>query len=290
VALACGTRCSTGELIRCTIGSMRSLCALLVAACGSAVAPGGDASIDAGRDAGRDAHVVSIDAFVPNEDAGPPVPPSVLVFSRTQGFPHDSIPTGIEALRAVATERGWTFDATADSARITDSSLADVDVLVFLCTTGDMLDGDQQDALQRFIRAGGGWVGIHAAADAEYDWPWYGELVGAWFRAHPAIQEATLTVDTTNPITAHLPSTWSRTDEWYDFRRNPREFVTVLMTIDESTYTGGTMGSDHPMTWMREYDGGRSFYTELGHTSETYGDAGYRRMLANAIEWAAQSP
>ena len=137
-------------------------------------------------------------------------------------------------------------------------------------------------------KAGGGWVGIHAAADCEYDWPFYGELVGAWFARHPAIQPATYLVeDRGHPATAHLDATWMRTDEHYDFRRNPRPDVRVLMTIDESTYSGGGMGADHPVTWAHEVGAGRSFYTALGHTSESYEEPAFRALLGGAIEWAS---
>src|SRR5262245_55076739 len=193
----------------------------LLAGCAGAVA-----APDAGADAGARADAGAVDAFVPlpidaGQDAGP-MPIRVLLFTYTTGFRHDSIPDAISAFGELAAARGWQIDATEDPARFTDASLAAYDVVVFACTTGELLDGAQQDALTRWVQAGGGWVGVHAAADAEYDWPWYGELVGAWFLRHPAIQQATLTVDRGSPITAHLDATWIRTDEWYDFRTNPR--------------------------------------------------------------------
>lgn len=249
---------------------------------------------DAGRgDAGRgDAAVERRDAGPARDagtDAGPaPAPISVLVFSRTTGFRHASIADGVAALRELATDRGWRLDATEDASRISADGLSTVDVAVFLSTTGDPLDGAQQAALEAWVRGGGGWVGVHAAADAAYDWPFYGELVGAWFSRHPAIQDATLVIeDRDHPATAHLEATWRRRDEWYDFRTNPRPGVRVLMTIDESTYSGGDMGDDHPMTWVHEVDAGRSFYTALGHTAESYAEPDFRALLAGAVEWAA---
>jgi len=254
----------------------------------------------AGEDSG-----VAMDAGAPGDDAGPTDAgdgddgggpgedagagsPSVLVFSKTTGFRHGSISDGITALNELAADRGWRIDDTEDASRISTAGLADVDVLVFLSTTGDPLDDTQQAALESWVRGGGGWVGIHAAADCEYGWPWYQELVGAWFDRHPAIQGATLTVeDDGHPATSHLGATWTRTDEWYDFRRNPRPFVDVLITIDESTYSGGMMGADHPMTWHRTIDSGRSFYTAFGHTSATFSEPDFRTMLAEAVEWAA---
>jgi type 1 glutamine amidotransferase len=157
---------------------------------------------------------------------------------------------------------------------------------VFLSTTGDVLNATQQTAFQSYIASGKGYVGVHAAADTEYDWAWYGGLVGAYFLSHPAIQQATLRVeDRSNVMTSHLPADWPRTDEWYNYRTNPRANVRVLMRLDETTYTGGTMG-DHPITWCQNYGGGRSFYTGLGHTEASYTETNFTRMLLGAIQWA----
>ncbi|MBP2708702.1 carbohydrate-binding protein, partial [Microbispora sp. RL4-1S] len=137
------------------------------------------------------------------------------------------------------------------------------------------------------IDGGGGYVGVHSAADTEYDWPYYGQLMGAWFNNHPAIQQATVrTEDTTNPATAGLPSAWTRTDEWYNYRTNPRANVHVLQTLDESSYSGGNMG-DHPITWCHPQGSGRSFYTGLGHTNESYAETNFRNLLVGGIKYAA---
>ncbi|MCB9597996.1 MAG: ThuA domain-containing protein [Sandaracinaceae bacterium] len=247
--------------------------------------------VDAGTDASTAEDGGPVDAALETDaalaDSGPPAQLRVLVFSRTTAFRHDSITDGVAALRALATDRGWVLDATEDATRISASGLAEVDALVFLSTTGDPLDAAQEAALEAYVRGGGGWVGVHAAADCEYDWPFYGELVGAWFARHPAIQPATLRVeDRGHPATAHLDPTWMRTDEWYDFRSNPRVDVRVLMTIDEATYDGGGMGDDHPMTWAHDVGAGRSFYTALGHTAESYAEPAFRALLGGAIEWA----
>ena len=156
-------------------------------------------------------------------------------------------------------------------------------------TTGDPLDDAAQAQFEAWIAAGGNWVGVHSAADTEYNWPFYGQLVGAYFKQHPAIQQATVNVEVADhPATAGLPSPWVRTDEWYDFQTNPRATTTVLMTIDESTYTGGTMGADHPLVWAHATTGGgRAIYTEMGHTSESYADPLFRQHLVGAIRWAA---
>jgi type 1 glutamine amidotransferase len=217
-------------------------------------------------------------------------PLAVLVFSKTAAYRHDSIPNGIAALTNVATSSGWNLTATEDSSVFTDDALGALDVVVFLSTTGDVLDDTQQAAFERFIHAGKGWVGIHSASDTEYDWAFYGGLVGAYFREHPAIQQATLDIeDPSDPTMAGLPSPWTRTDEWYAFQTNPRPNVHVLITLDESSYSPGTasMGSDHPITWSHEYEGGRAFYTALGHTKESYSDPLFVGMLTRAVVWAA---
>jgi len=217
-------------------------------------------------------------------------PLGVLVFSRTQGFRHDSIPDGIDALVQAAPAQGWTLMATEDPTTFDAATLARVAVVVFLSTTGDVLDDEQQAAFESFVRAGGGFVGIHSATDTEYDWAFYGELVGAYFKEHPAIQSATVRVeDAAHTTMQGVPAEWTRTDEWYGFKANPRPSVHVLMTLDESSYDPGTssMGSDHPITWLHEYEGGRAFYTALGHTKESYSDPVFVGMLTRAIEWAA---
>ncbi|MBV6490783.1 MAG: ThuA domain-containing protein [Fimbriimonadaceae bacterium] len=214
---------------------------------------------------------------------------NVLVFSKTAAFRHDSIPEGQEMFRRMASAEGFNVSFTELSARFTDEALAQVDVLVFLLTTGDVLNDAQQGAMERFVRRGGGYLGIHAASDTEYDWPWYGKLVGAYFLSHPAIQKATLHIEQPDhPTVSRLPKTWVRTDEWYDFRSNPRSSVNVLMRIDEATYNGGRMGADHPVTWCHEFEGGRAWYTALGHTKESYSESEFVEMIRRALRWVAK--
>ncbi|HEV3204804.1 MAG TPA: ThuA domain-containing protein, partial [Gemmataceae bacterium] len=198
--------------------------------------------------------------------------PAVLVFSKTTGFRHDSIPDGIAAIQQLGQENGFDVDATEDSGVFTDETLSGYQAVIFLLTTGTVLDQDQKDAFERFIEAGNGYVGVHSASDTEYDWTWYGQLLGAYFSSHPAIQTADVDVEDHNHVsTWFLPDVWQRTDEWYNFRTNPRDSgVTVLATLDEMTYFGGTMGDDHPIMWYQEFDGGRSWYTAMGHTRESY--------------------
>ncbi|MBF9254208.1 ThuA domain-containing protein [Pontibacter sp. 172403-2] len=212
--------------------------------------------------------------------------PKVLVFSKTAGFHHASIPAGIAAIQKLGSENGFNVDTTTNAAFFNEDTLKQYSAVIFLSTTGDVLNNYQEADFERYIQAGGGFVGIHAATDTEYDWGWYGRLVGAYFNGHPKIQEAVLhVVDKENPATKHLPDPWKRTDEWYNFKQlNPEN--KVLLTIDESSYEGGTNGETHPMAWYKDYDGGRSFYTELGHTDESYQDPLYLKHILGGIQYA----
>ena len=192
--------------------------------------------------------------------------PRVLLFSHTAAFRHQSIPVARAAIVVLGRDQRLRVDTTEDVRYLTEDSLRQYAAVIFLNTTGELLERPAQVDLQRFIQAGGGFVGIHAAADAEYDWRWYGRLVGGYFDGHPAIQPAKLVVtDRDHRMTRHLPSTWERTDEWYNFKRLVPD-LEVLLSIDESSYRGGTNGARHPMTWMHAFDGGRAWYTALGHT------------------------
>jgi type 1 glutamine amidotransferase len=212
----------------------------------------------------------------------------VLVFSKTAAFRHSSIDDGVSALRGLGAANDFTVDATEDAKAFTSDNLAKYKAVVFLSTTGDVLDSAQQDAFEKYIRGGGGYVGVHAAADTEYGWPFYGKLVGAWFDSHPAQQNAEVKVeDRAHPATAHLGATWERLDEWYNYRTNPRSTAHVLASLDESSYSGGKMSGDHPITWCQNYEGGRSFYTGLGHTDESYAEPAFQKQLLGGIRWAA---
>ena len=211
-----------------------------------------------------------------------------LVFSKTVGFRHDSIPTGIQAIQNLGLAHDFEVTATEDASVFSEQGLAGFDVIIFLNTTGDVLSDDQQEAMEGFLESGKGFVGIHSAADTEYDWGWYEQVVGAFFDNHPAIQQAELFVeDRVHPATAHLPARWDRTDEWYAFRSNPRSDVHVLISLNEDSYSGGTMGEDHPWAWCREISGGRSFYTNGGHTSDSFSEPAFLDHLLGGIEWAA---
>ncbi|PRH77372.1 glycosyl hydrolase [Streptomyces solincola] len=212
----------------------------------------------------------------------------VLVFSRTAGYRHDSIPAGVAALKELGAGSDITVDATETAAQFTTANLARYDAVVFLSTTGDVLNDEQQRAFENYVATGGGYVGVHAAADTEYDWEFYGGLVGAHFASHPHVQQATVRVeDHQHPATAHLGDTWQRTDEWYDYRTNPRGQARVLAGLDETTYQGGTMKGDHPIAWCQTYQGGRAFYTGGGHTAESYAEPAFRQHLLGGLRYAA---
>jgi len=122
---------------------------------------------------------------------------SVLVFSKTAGFRHDSIPDGIAAIQAMGEQNGFHVEATEDAGAFTADNLSRFAAVVFLSTTGDVLNAEQQTAFEDYVNSGGGFAGVHAAADAEYDWHWYGQLVGGYFRNHPT-GTPTATVATPN--------------------------------------------------------------------------------------------
>ncbi|HEY8340480.1 MAG TPA: ThuA domain-containing protein [Egibacteraceae bacterium] len=214
----------------------------------------------------------------------------ILVFSKTAAFRHGSIPVGRAAIQQLGADNGFQVDLTEDSSDFNDANLARYDAVVWLSTTGDVLNDEQQAAFERYIRDGGGYVGIHAASDTEYGWPWYGGLVGAYFRNHPANQTADVIVaDKQHPSTRHLPTTWTRFDEWYNFQTNPRGQVHVLATLDERSYNpgSGAMGTDHPISWCHAYEGGRSWYTALGHTNESFSEANFLGHVLGGIKWAS---
>lgn len=210
----------------------------------------------------------------------------MLVFSKTAAYRHSCIPKGKVAIQKLGSENGFAVDTTENAELFTEENLKKYAAVIFLCTTGDVLNNQQEVAFERFIQSGGGFAGIHSATDTEYDWGWYGDLIGAYFANHPAIQKATLIItDSTHPSTRFLPVIWTRTDEWYNFRKLNKE-VKVLLKIDEKSYTGGTMNNDHPMAWYHDFDGGRAFYTELGHTEESYSDSLYLKHILGGIQYA----
>ncbi|MCT4357103.1 ThuA domain-containing protein [Streptomyces sp. Je 1-79] len=213
----------------------------------------------------------------------------VLIYTRTAGYRHDSIPAGAKALAELAGEAGYGAEVTEDPAAFTPERLRRCAAVVFLSTTGSVLSASGRAAFEAYVTGGGGFLAIHAAANAESDWPFYGELLGTRFDGHPEIQPGVVCVDAPDhPGTAALPARWSWTDEWYNFTSNPRDQgVRVLARADESTYRGGTLGADHPLVWCRGTGAGRVFFTALGHAEEAYEDETFRAHLAGALRWAA---
>ncbi|CAL9316027.1 ThuA domain-containing protein [Streptomyces griseoincarnatus] len=210
--------------------------------------------------------------------------PALLVLTRTTDYRHESIPAGIAALRAFG---GFGIHAHEDPAAL-EEPLDRYAAVVFLSTSGDVLTPAGRERLAAYVEGGGGFVGVHAAACTEYGWPYYGDLLGARFAGHPPVQPGrALVEDHDHPATRHLPPVWEVTDEWYDFRTSPRSSARVLLSADESSYDGGTMGDDHPLAWCRTQGAGRVFYTALGHTVEAYDDPLFRAHLRGGITWAA---
>lgn len=210
--------------------------------------------------------------------------PRVLVFTKTAGWRHEALPTVVAALQRLGAQEGMAVDATEDATEFNTANLARYRAVVFASTTGDVLDDAQQAAMETFVRNGGGFMGIHAAADTEYEWPWYGELVGAWFESHPpGLQTSRVLFEGLQP---DAPAAWTVTDELYNYRSNPRTRVQVLATVQESDYEGGTMGKDHPIAWCHAYDGGRAWYTGLGHEAGMYEDPIFLWQLTQGLRYA----
>jgi type 1 glutamine amidotransferase len=235
------------------------------------------------------AHVTVRDASADNgkpDAAKASAPLQIVVFSKTAGFRHDSIAPATRALADIADKHQASFESTEDAAVLV-SKLGSASVVVFLMTTGDVLDATQQSELERYMREGGGFVGVHSSADTEYDWPFYRDLNGAWFADHPAVQEAKLT-PTDHELVSFLPRDWLRTDEWYNFKDNPQtRGVSVLLRLDESSYSGGTHGTDHPIAWAHAIEKGRAFYTGLGHTNESWQEPLFLEHVERGLLWAA---
>ena len=215
-------------------------------------------------------------------------PDLVLVFTKTEGYRHESIATGVKTLRELGRKNNFIVLRTESEEDFTAENLANYQAVVFLSTTGDILNEDEQTAFENYIKSGGSYLGIHAAADTEYEWDWYGKLVGGYFESHPNnpnVREAKIEVlDKTHSATAHLNDTWLRNDEWYNYK-NLNSNVTVAMNLDEKSYEGGTNGANHPIAWYHTYDGGRAYYTGGGHTNESYSDSDFKKHLLGAIFW-----
>lgn len=217
----------------------------------------------------------------------------VLLFTRTCGYRHDSVPDGVRAITALAAADGRVVRHTEDPTAFVDEVLREQDLVVWLSTSGDVLDDHQRTALARWLAAGGAFAGVHSASACEDSWAGYEDVVGARFAGHPDVQTATVRVeDADHPSTAALPPLWHHRDEWYDFTRNPRERVRVLLSVDESTYEGGSMGADHPVAWSSNYGEGRTWYTALGPESQAYVDPVFVEHLCGGLRslWTPELP
>ncbi len=223
---------------------------------------------------------------------------SVLLFSKTAGWHHESILAGVPAIRALGELHDFKVFWTDDANRVfNDRELAKYKAVIFLCTTGDVLNDQQQVAFERYIKAGGGFVGIHSASDTEYDWPWYTKMVGHMFHIHPAVQTATIQVENPNfPGMDRFAKRFLFTEEWYEFDASRSDKLSYLLSVDEKTYPpyakwgpkeGKGMGKFHPVAWFQEYDGGRAFYTALGHLPATFSDQNFMHHIYGGIYWAA---
>jgi type 1 glutamine amidotransferase len=217
--------------------------------------------------------------------------PKILIFSKTAGYHHLSISAGNIAIKKLGFDNGFDVDTTTDAAKFSSDNLKQYAAIVFLSTTGPstkLFTLEEKEAFMQYIRQGGGYVGIHAATDCCYDWKWYGNLSGAYFGGHPAQQEAEFdVVDKKNIATRYLPKVWKRKDELYSFKWMATG-LHKLISIDEKTYDPGktAMGVDHPMAWYHKYDGGRAFYTALGHTDESYTDPLFLQHILGGIKYA----
>ncbi|AWX44666.1 hypothetical protein HME9304_01669 [Flagellimonas maritima] len=224
----------------------------------------------------------------PTPEDVPKPPELVLVFSKTTGYRHKSIEKGVETLRKLGRENGFIVLQTESSSDFNPQNLNNYRLVIFLNTTKEVLDDVQQKAFEKYIRNEGSFMGIHAATDTEYDWPWYGKLVGAYFESHPndpnIINAKIDVLNREHPSTAHLNDTWKRSDEWYNYK-NLNPDVSVLLNLDETSYEGGKNGKNHPIAWFHEFDGARAYYTGGGHSKASFDEPDFQQHLLGAIEW-----
>lgn len=224
---------------------------------------------------------------------------SALLITKTDGWHHPAIHEGVAGMRGLADKHHFKLTWEENVARvITDENLKNYDAIIFLLTTGDVLNAQQQKVMERFIRSGKGFVGIHSAADTEYEWTWYTQLVGHMFHIHPVIQTASLKVlDPQFPGLERMPRTLWWTDEWYEYKRATVKGLKYILAVDEKTYdpkvtwagrklSGKGMGKFHPISWYHSFDGGRAFYTGLGHMPALYSDDLFLEHLYGGLRWA----
>lgn len=223
----------------------------------------------------------------PNQDTNSS-PQQILVFTKTTGWRHSSIEAGVKAIKKLGEEQHFQVTQTEDAFSFHPENLKKYQLVLFLSTTEEVLNESQQKAFEDYIKNGGAYMGIHAAADTEYQWPFYNKLVGAYFESHPNnpnVLQATLsTTDSSHPATAHLPAQFQRTDEWYNYK-NIQPHIQVLLHLEESSYKGGTQGEEHPIAWYHDNLGGRAFYTGGGHTEASFEEPDFLKHLLGGIEY-----
>lgn len=218
--------------------------------------------------------------------------PNILVFSKTEGFRHKSILTGINFMTELARKNNWSISFSEDSNDFEDENLKQFNAIVFLNTSGNLFNESQKMALKTYMANGNGFVGVHAASNTEMQWSWFTDMIGATFKDHPKVQKATLHIDTSSDHLAinHLKETEVFRDEWYNFLKPISNNINVLAYLDEDSYQGKKMDiKDHPITWFHHYGGGRVFYTGMGHTDEIYKDSRFQKLIQGAIVWAIDS-
>ena len=211
----------------------------------------------------------------------------LLVFSKTEGWRHQSIEAGQQAIKTLGKDNSVGVTVTEDASMFNPDTLQQYSAVIFLNTTGTVFNDAQRSAFETYIRNGGGYVGVHSAADTEYDWPWYGNLMGAYFENHPpgTPNADVLLEDSNHPSTSMLPDVWNRDDEWYNYQ-GFSDHINVLLSLDTDSYEGSDHAGNHPIAWYHEFDGGRAFYTGMGHTEASYSNELYLEHLWGGILYA----
>jgi type 1 glutamine amidotransferase len=220
---------------------------------------------------------------------------SILIYTKNgEGYVHENIAASVTALEKICEEEGIRTEVSDQPAVFTRENLERFDALVFSNSNNEGFDSQaQREAFQGFIRRGGGFAASQSATATERDWPWYWALVGGKFLRHPPYQEFDVVVtDRTHESTRHLPARWSISDEcYYSYHLNPD--IHILLSVDLNTiedeekevYPGETFGHFFPLSWCHEFEGGRQWYTALGHDSEFYQDPLFVEHLRGGLRW-----
>jgi len=225
--------------------------------------------------------------------------PRVLVYTRNytpngKGYVHDNIAASVAMIRQLASTNGFLVDASDNPSVFTPENLKKYRALIFSNANNEAFENDEQrEAFKKFIQGGGGFVGIHSASGSERQWPYYWQVLGGKFKRHPPLQPFKIEVlDTKHPATAHLGATWQWEDEFYYLDNlNPRMHVLLagdvagLKDNDKTNYPGKVFGDLFPLSWCQEFDGGRQFYTALGHKIEYYSDPKFQQHVLGGILW-----